>query len=113
MNELPHFEITVTQGPFDESDHEEPDCCTCDSKLLSVEIECGSVYVTCVGCKKRKHEGFEDGFCAGPITFRFTVEPCSCNFMVQSSCDCDRYLIGEPVLEGERMDTDREGPTSG
>jgi hypothetical protein len=107
------FELVQNEGEFPEDPPERPEECSCGSDMISVEIECGSVYVICADCKKGKHEGFEDALCAGPVKFRFTVEPCSCNFMVQSSCDCDRYLIGAPVLEGEGMDTDREGPASG
>lgn len=93
-----------------------PDSCTCGSDLITVEIDCGSVYIICAACKKGKPYGFEDNFCTDSLTFRYSVASsgCTCNFMEQYTCDCGhQYLLGVLVTEGESMNTHTEGATGG
>ena len=113
-------EIKFTFDPFDpDADAfaripvEQPDYCECKGDLVSIEIDCGSVYVKCLACEKNKHESYADYFCAGPMKFTVTLDPCSCNFMDQYTCDCDRYFNGVLVAKGESMNTDIEGATGG
>jgi hypothetical protein len=102
----------LPDSDIDEEGLFEPiEVCECKGDLVSVEIEDGAVYVMCTTCEKLKHESYADFFRAGPMTFKVTVDPCSCNFMLQYSCDCDRYFNGVLVTEGESMNTDIEGAT--
>jgi hypothetical protein len=107
MAEQPKFEL-VKPSPFDEDerigkDEYEERFCRCEKPEITLEIDCGSVGLQCATCKKPLDNWYLDTVCMDPIRVAVTIEPdhCTCNFMEQSVCDCDRWAIVKPVTEGE------------
>lgn len=106
-DEVKFFQVDPSPFDAEEARRAEEDyknVCRCKDPVGVLEIDCGAVLFTCDLCQKPLSDEASEILCMAPVKVRLYWDPghCTCNMMNQLSCDCDQWLMAEPVAqEGE------------
>lgn len=97
-SDLNFFRVADPEEPGTPEEFDDSGC-TCEnpSDQFLVSIEEGSIYLRHKDCGKPPPASWGDWNCLVEMPefqarVAWTSHPCTCNFMVQLSCDCDSWL---------------------
>lgn len=85
--------------------------CSCEKAQVRLSIEDACVHLDCAACGKPMNDWFQENVQMAPIPVSYEIHPghCTCNMMLQTSCDCDQWPVITPLPEGESMNN-KEAP---